>query len=189
MICGLLFVVADAIWWWWCEEATIWCLQCSGMTASPQSRLDNFEKQDVQTLTGSYRCSEGRGVLYSEQSAQNILPQFLWKFRNYVNATDIFNPPYTAYLQWCFLLPNQNSVWHPVHLETAWSGTHRVGVPSGRAAPSSTASHDISDRNDSTADVGPSPALQTESTTELYKKITKQFGLFKVIRGTKSRQN
>jgi hypothetical protein len=67
-----------------------------------------------------------------------------------------------------------------VHRLTAWSGTqsvHSVGM-----ALSSRASHDRSDRRDSTADAWPSPPLYTDSTTEPW-RTTKQRRLRRRLRG------
>lgn len=58
---------------------------------------------------------------------------------------------YYTYRQWCFRRPNQNSVWQFVHLETAWSGTHKtpdklfaLALDDGPLR-SSTASHEPTD--------------------------------------------
>lgn len=91
-----------------------------------------LKKQAPHTLTGWYSCSRGMGMLCSEHSEQNILPQLL---------------------QWCFRRPIQNCVLHPVQASTAWSGTHSVG----RASPSSTASQEVSDTPDSWPTEPPEP--------------------------------
>lgn len=64
------------------------------------------------------------------------------------------------YLQWCLRLPSQNSVLHPIHLDTAWSGTHNVGAGPG----SSKFSHDKSEGTESPG----SAALSAESGKEPY---------------------
>lgn len=107
-------------------------------------------------------------IAKTKTTTQNLLlKQFPFKQNIIVNFTTTYTQ--TVYLQWCLLFPAQNALRQPMQCVAAWSGTQSVTSPAGCA---STASHDVSERRDSTADAWPSPALHTESTTELYKQNT-----------------